>query len=181
MKSPGKLLLTAIALAAASPVVTTTSVIAAEISAVAPIIKTHYRSETIDGIKIAYREAGDRTKPTLLLLHGFPTSSHMFRDVIPGLAAKYHVLAPDYPGFGASSMPPAASFEYSFANIANMIKTLLDRKDVNRYAVYVMDYGAPIGFPMFAENPERVTGFVIQNGNAYAEGLLEFWDPIKAY
>ncbi|MBL4645213.1 MAG: alpha/beta fold hydrolase [Rhizobiales bacterium] len=140
-----------------------------------------YRSETIDNIKISYREAGNPAHPTVLLLHGFPTSSHMFRNLIPALSKNYHVIAPDYPGFGASDMPLAQDFEYSFANIASMMTTLLDRKKVDRYSVYLMDYGAPIGYRMFAEDPERVSGFIIQNGNAYEEGLLEFWDPIKAY
>ncbi|MGI9423601.1 MAG: alpha/beta fold hydrolase [Hyphomicrobiaceae bacterium] len=143
--------------------------------------RVHYSSEQIDGVKIAYREAGDRSKPTMLLLHGFPTSSHMFRNLIPRLAKRYHVLAPDYPGFGASDMPAAKDFEYSFANIARMMTELLNRKKVGRYAVYLMDYGAPVGYRMFASDPTRVTAFVIQNGNAYAEGLREFWDPIKAY
>ena len=145
------------------------------------IAQVRYRSEQVDGLKIAYREAGDRTKPTILLLHGFPTSSHMFRTLIPRLAKRYLVRAPDYPGFGASDMPAAKDFEYSFANIARMMTELLDRKQVKRYAVYLMDYGAPIGFRMFADDPERVSAFVIQNGNAYEEGLREFWDPIKAY
>ncbi len=140
-----------------------------------------FRTESIDGLNIAYREAGDPSRPTILLLHGFPTSSHMFRNLISVLAENYHVIAPDFPGFGASDMPKAAEFEYSFANIARMMTTLLDRKDVDRYSVYLMDYGAPVGFRMFAEHPERVSGFVIQNGNAYEEGLREFWDPIKAY
>ena len=140
-----------------------------------------FRTENIDGLNIAYREAGDPSRPTILLLHGFPTSSHMFRNLIPELAENYHVIAPDFPGFGASGMPKAEEFEYSFANIARMMTTLLDRKDVDRYSVYLMDYGAPVGFRMFAEHPERVSGFVIQNGNAYEEGLQEFWDPIKAY
>jgi pimeloyl-ACP methyl ester carboxylesterase len=140
-----------------------------------------YRSEQINGVKIAYREAGDRSKPTMLLLHGFPTSSHMFRNLIPRLAKRYHVLAPDYPGFGASGMPAAKDFEYSFANLARMMTALLDRRQVGRYAVYLMDYGAPVGYRMFAADPERVSAFVIQNGNAYAEGLRKFWDPIKAY
>ncbi len=154
------------------------------------MVKTHaaqdltqvtYRVETIQGVKIAYREAGDPNKPTVLLLHGFPTSSHMFRNIISELATGYHVIAPDYPGFGSSDMPPADNFEYSFANLANMMTDLLDRKQVGRYSVYLMDYGAPVGFRMFANDPERVTGFIIQNGNAYEEGLREFWDPIKAY
>ena len=143
--------------------------------------QVQFRSETIDGIKIAYREAGDPAKPTILLLHGFPTSSHMFRNLIPQLSKKYHVIAPDYPGFGASDMPLAKDFEYSFAKIADMMTTLLDRKKVDRYSVYLMDYGAPVGYRMYAKNPERVSGFIIQNGNAYEEGLREFWDPIKAY
>ncbi len=140
-----------------------------------------YRSETIQGLNIAYREAGDPENPTMLLLHGFPTSSHMFRDLIPKIAEAWHVIAPDYPGFGASDMPMAEDFDYTFANLARVVTELIDRKGVERYAAYVMDYGAPVGYRMFAEQPERVSAFVIQNGNAYEEGLLEFWDPIKAY
>jgi pimeloyl-ACP methyl ester carboxylesterase len=140
-----------------------------------------YRSETIQGLKIAYREAGDPSNPTILLLHGFPTSSNMFRDLIPRIATHWHVIAPDYPGFGASDMPQADAFEYSFANLARIMTELLDRKGVDRYAAYVMDYGAPVGYRMFAAHPERVTAFVIQNGNAYEEGLREFWDPVRAY
>jgi len=142
---------------------------------------TQFKSAEIGGLNIAYREAGDPSKPTVLLLHGFPTSSHMFRNLIPELAENYHVIAPDYPGFGASDMPDAAEYEYSFANTAALMTQLLDHKGVDKYAVYLMDYGAPVGYRMFAENPERVSGFIIQNGNAYAEGLREFWDPIKAY
>ncbi len=152
----------------------------ASISAAAPFAVAH-RSEVIEGVSIAYREAGDPANPTILLLHGFPTSSHMFRELIPALSDRFHVIAPDYPGFGASDMPAADSFDYSFAHIARMMTALLDARRVDRYAVYLMDYGAPVGFRMFAEQPERVTGFVIQNGNAYAEGLRGFWDPIKAY
>jgi len=139
------------------------------------------KSMEIDGQTIAYREAGDPSNPTVLLLHGFPTSSHMFRELIPVLAEDYHVIAPDYLGFGASDMPPAETYEYSFANAAGTITRLIDEIGVQDYSVYLMDYGAPIGFRMFAEHPERVTGFVIQNGNAYDGGLREFWDPIKAY
>lgn len=135
----------------------------------------------IDGLNIAYREAGDPDNPTVLLLHGFPTSSHMFRDLIPELSGDYHVIAPDYPGFGASDMPDATSYDYSFANAAEIVTQLIDAKGVDDYAVYLMDYGAPVGYRMFAEHPERVTGFIIQNGNAYEEGLRDFWDPIKAY
>jgi len=135
----------------------------------------------IGGHTVAYREAGDPANPTILLLHGFPTSSHMFRELIPVLAEDYHVIAPDYLGFGASDMPSADSYDYSFANAAQTVTQLIDAKGVDSYAVYLMDYGAPVGYRMFAEHPERVTGFVIQNGNAYYEGLREFWDPIKAY
>jgi len=140
-----------------------------------------FKSAKIDGLNIAYREAGDPANPTVLLLHGFPTSSHMFRNLIPELAKNYHVIAPDYPGFGASDMPDAATYEYSFANTAAIMTDLLDLKRVDKYSVYLMDYGAPVGFRMFAENPDRVAGFIIQNGNAYEEGLRDFWDPIKAY
>jgi pimeloyl-ACP methyl ester carboxylesterase len=135
----------------------------------------------IDGLNIAYREAGDPSNPTVLLLHGFPTSSHMFRELIPELADEYHVIAPDYPGFGASDMPAAKDYGYSFANAADVVTKLIDAKGVKDYAVYLMDYGAPVGYRMFANDPARVTGFIIQNGNAYEEGLREFWDPIKTY
>jgi len=138
-------------------------------------------SMEIDGLNIAYREAGNPENPTVLLLHGFPTSSHMFRNLIPELAEDYHVIAPDYPGFGASDMPDAASYDYGFANAANVVTQLIDAKGVGDYSVYLMDYGAPVGYRMFANHPERVTGFVIQNGNAYEAGLREFWDPLKAY
>lgn len=142
---------------------------------------TAFRSAEIDGITIAYREAGDPANPTVLLLHGFPTSSHMFRDLIPELATDYHVIAPDYPGFGASDMPAASDYDYSFANAAQVMTRLIDSKGVDTYTVYLMDYGAPVGYRMFAQHPERVSGFVIQNGNAYDEGLREFWDPMRAY
>lgn len=140
-----------------------------------------FNTAKIDGLNIAYREAGDPANPTILLLHGFPTSSHMFRNLIPELAEEYYVIAPDYPGFGASDMPDAATYDYSFANTAAMMTGLLDQKGVGKYSVYLMDYGAPLGFRMFANDPERVSGFIIQNGNAYEVGLREFWDPIKAY
>ena len=142
---------------------------------------TRYKHMEIQGIDIAYREAGKKSQPTILLLHGFPTSSHMYRELIPQLADNYHVIAPDYPGFGDSAMPALTDFEYSFANYANVIDELLQKKGVEEYAMYVMDYGAPVGFRLFAKHPTRVTGFVIQNGNAYDEGLDKFWEPIKAY
>lgn len=151
------------------------------LSAMADTNSVQFKSAEIDGLNIAYREAGDPANPTILLLHGFPTSSHMFRNLIPDLADDFHVIAPDYPGFGASDMPDADEYEYSFANNAQIITELLDIKGVDKYAVYLMDYGAPVGYRMFANDPERVSAFVIQNGNAYEEGLGEFWNPLKAY
>lgn len=182
MLKPIKTLTTvgALAIAFALPLAAPAPVYATNAAAVAQQ-QVQFRSLEIEGINIAYREAGNPNNPTILLLHGFPTSSHMFRNLIPELAENYHVIAPDYPGFGASDMPLAEDFEYSFAHIANMMTTLLDAKGVDQYSVYLMDYGAPVGYRMYASNPERVTGFIIQNGNAYAEGLLDFWDPIKAY
>ena len=129
----------------------------AQISAAADSIAVYHRSIEIDGVNIAYREAGEPTSPTVLLLHGFPTSSQMFRNLIPSLAKRYHVLAPDYPGYGASDMPAREEFEYSFANFANIVEAFVDKKGLSSYALYLMDYGAPVGYRLFAKNPERVT------------------------
>ena len=178
------LLSASLALAAISPGIAAAQTTDAEIQAAIAereATRVYYRTAEIDGVEIAYREAGDPSKPAVLLLHGFPTSSHMFRKLIPELSADYYVLAPDYPGFGASAKPAAETFEYSFANLARLMTALIDEKGVDRYAVYLMDYGAPVGYRMFAAQPERVSAFVIQNGNAYEEGLREFWDPIRAY
>ena len=153
----------------------------AETPLVAPTNTVRHSTVDIDGVEIFYREAGDPERPTVLLLHGFPTSSQMFRNLIPELATKYHVLAPDYPGFGASEMPSRDAFDYSFASYADIVQGFIEAKGVDTFALYLMDYGAPVGYRVFADNPERVTGFIIQNGNAYDEGLKEFWDPIKAY
>ncbi|MEK6686615.1 MAG: alpha/beta hydrolase [Pseudomonadota bacterium] len=142
---------------------------------------TQYRTISIDGVDIFYREAGMRDKPALLLLHGFPTSSHMFRSLIPALAKQYHVIAPDYPGFGHSAMPDRSQFTYSFDRFAELIGKLLTQLDVRRYAIYVFDYGAPVGFRLFQRHPERISAIISQNGNAYDEGIAGFWDPIKAY
>ena len=142
---------------------------------------THHRTETVDGIRIFYREAGPADGSVVLLLHGFPTSSHMFRNLIPALADRYRVIAPDYPGYGQSDMPDRATFAYTFDRFAELVDGLLDRLGVSRYAMYVMDYGAPVGWRLALKHPERVTGLIVQNGNAYDEGLKEFWDPIKAY
>ncbi len=144
-----------------------------------PVI--HYRTATIEGVKVFYREAGPSDGPVVLLLHGFPTSSHMFRNLIPLLADKYHVIAPDYPGFGQSDAPDHTQFVYSFAHSAEIVDGLVTQLGVKRYAMYVMDYGAPIGYRLALKHPERVSGLIIQNGNAYEEGLKEFWDPIKVY
>jgi pimeloyl-ACP methyl ester carboxylesterase len=149
-------------------------------SANAPIV-THHRTRTIDGIKIFYREAGPANAPVVLLLHGFPTSSHMFRNLIPELADRYHVIAPDYPGFGQSDMPARSTFSYTFDRFGELVDGLLDQLDIKRYAMYVMDYGAPVGWRLALKHPERITALIVQNGNAYDEGLKEFWDPIKAY
>ena len=140
-----------------------------------------YNTVTVDGVDMFYREVGPKDAPVLLLLHGFPTSSHMFRNLIPQLADKYRVIAPDYPGFGQSGMPDRSKFSYTFDNYAQVVAKLTRQLGVNRYALYVMDYGAPVGFRLAAKNPERVTALIVQNGNAYHEGLEQFWDPIKAY
>ena len=141
----------------------------------------HYKTETIDGVKVFYREAGPADGPVILLLHGFPTSSHMFRSLIPYLADKYRVIAPDYPGYGESDAPDHTKFNYSFAHYADIVDTLVQRLGAKRYAMYVMDYGAPVGYRLALKHPERVSGLIVQNGNAYEEGLRDFWNPIRAY
>jgi pimeloyl-ACP methyl ester carboxylesterase len=140
-----------------------------------------YRTATVQGIEIFYREAGSPEAPTLLLLHGFPTSSQMFRNLIPRLADRYHVVAPDYPGFGHSAAPAHDAFPYGFARYAELVGGLTEQLGLSRYALYVMDYGAPVGFRLATAHPERVTALIVQNGNAYDEGIAGFWDPIKAY
>ena len=146
-----------------------------------PPIVTYHRTKTVDGIKIFYREAGPKGAPVVLLLHGFPTSSHMFRNLIPELADRYHVIAPDYPGYGQSDMPDHDKFAYTFDRYGELVDGLLDQLGVTSFAMYVMDYGAPVGWRLALKRPERVTALIVQNGNAYEEGLKEFWDPIKAY
>jgi pimeloyl-ACP methyl ester carboxylesterase len=142
---------------------------------------TRYRTANVDGIDIFYREAGAADAPALLLLHGFPTSSHMFRNLIPALAPRYRVIAPDYPAFGHSARPDRDAFKYTFARVAELMNGLLNQLQVERYALYVQDYGAPIGFRLALKHPERITALVVQNGNAYEEGLKQFWDPIRTY
>ena len=142
---------------------------------------THARTLDVDGVKIFYREAGDPAAPTLLLLHGFPTSSHQFRHLIPALADKYHVIAPDMPGFGFSDVPARDAFAYTFDNIADVIARFTDALNLTRYALYVFDYGAPVGFRLALRNPERISALITQNGNAYLEGVSAAFNPIQAY
>ncbi len=140
-----------------------------------------YNTMRIDGQDIFYREAGDKTKPTILLLHGFPTSSFMFRNLIPQLADKFHVVAPDYVGFGQSSMPKVNEFEYSFENLANIIDKFTEKLSLTKYNIYVQDYGSPIGFRLAVKHPERIQAIIVQNGNAYESGLSENAAPLKTY
>jgi pimeloyl-ACP methyl ester carboxylesterase len=140
-----------------------------------------YKQATVDGNKIFYREAGTATAPNLLLLHGFPTSSHMFRNLIPALADRYHLVAPDLPGFGFSDAPDRKSFRYTFENLAKAIDSFTQSIGLQRYAIYVFDYGAPVGLRFALAHPERITAIVSQNGNAYVEGLSEGWNPIQKY
>jgi len=142
---------------------------------------TAYRTISIDGLDIFYREAGSSNNPTILLLHGFPTSSHMFRNLIPTLSDRFHLVAPDYPGYGNSAMPTVNEFDYTFDRLAEIVEKFIKAINLKRYSLYVMDYGAPIGFRIAAKFPNRVEALIVQNGNAYEEGLREFWEPLKAY
>jgi len=142
---------------------------------------TLYKTIEVEGLEIFYREAGPETAPSIILLHGFPTSSHMFRNLIPALSDKFHVVAPDYPGYGYSSMPTIDEFDYTFDRIAEVIDSFLEKLGLEKYSLYVFDYGAPVGFRIAAKHPERVEALIVQNGNAYDEGLLDFWEPIRAY
>jgi pimeloyl-ACP methyl ester carboxylesterase len=141
----------------------------------------HYRTANVDGIRIFYREAGAANAPKLLLLHGFPSSGHMFRDLIPRLEERFHIIAPDLPGFGQSQMPARTEFKYTFDNIAQVIDRFTEVVGFDRFALYVFDYGAPTGFRIAMKHPERVTAIISQNGNAYEEGLSDGWNPIRAY
>ena len=141
-----------------------------------------HRTVKIDGLDIFYREAGPKGAPAVLLLHGFPTSSHMFRNLIPALADQYHVVALDYPGFGQSSAPRVDEFDYTFDKLAEVVEKFTEKVGLTSYTLYVQDYGAPVGYRLAIKHPERVTGLVVQNGNAYEEGLdNDFWKPLKAY
>lgn len=141
----------------------------------------NYRKVDVDGLKVFYREAGRAEARTLLLLHGFPTASHMFRNLMPQLAGEFHVIAPDLPGFGQSDMPSREKFNYTFDNIARVIDRFTEVVGLNRFAVYLFDYGAPTGFRLATSHPERIAAIISQNGNAYEEGLSEGWNPIQAY
>jgi pimeloyl-ACP methyl ester carboxylesterase len=140
-----------------------------------------YQHVTVDDLKLFYREAGPQHSPSILLLHGFPTSSHMFRDLIPALADRFHVVAPDLPGFGFSDAPDRKTFKYTFSNLAKVIDRFTEKLGLERYAIYVFDYGAPVGFRLALAHPERITSIISQNGNAYEEGLSQGWNPIQRY
>jgi pimeloyl-ACP methyl ester carboxylesterase len=143
--------------------------------------KVSYNKVNIDGLDIFYREAGPKNAPVLLLLHGFPTSSHMFRNILPELSDRWRLIAPDLPGFGQSDMPDRAKFTYSFDNVARVIDRFTEVMGLNRFALYVFDYGAPTGFRIAMWHPERIAAIISQNGNAYEEGLSEGWNPIQKY
>lgn len=146
-----------------------------------PIPHTSFHTVEADGIKIFYREAGPANAPVILLLHGYPTSSHQYRELIPRLATRYHVIAPDLPGFGFTTVPDARKYKYSFDAIAHTIEAFVDALNLKKYALYIFDYGAPTGLRLALAHPERVTAIVSQNGNAYEEGLGDAWAPIRAY
>jgi pimeloyl-ACP methyl ester carboxylesterase len=143
--------------------------------------KVRYNTVRIKDIDVFYRDAGPKDAVLLLLLHGFPTSSNMFRNLIPRLAGSFRVIAPDYPGYGFSGMPDRKDFKYTFANQTTIVEELTKQLGLESYALYVMDYGAPIGYSLALRHPQKITGIIVQNGNAYEEGLLKFWDPIKKY
>jgi pimeloyl-ACP methyl ester carboxylesterase len=141
----------------------------------------NYRTVAVNGIKIFYRETGGADAPTLLLLHGFPSSSHMFRDLIPMLAGRFRLVAPDFPGFGQSDMPDRGAYDYTFANIATTIAGFTEKIGLRKFAMYIFDYGSPIGLRLALKMPDRISAIITQNGNAYEEGLSNGWDPIRAY
>jgi len=140
-----------------------------------------YKHAIVDGTKIFYREAGNNQAPVIVLLHGFPTSSHMFRNLIPALARRYHVVAPDLPGFGFSDAPDRQQFRYTFAHLAEVIGKFTEVIGLESFAIYIFDYGAPVGLRVALAHPERITAIISQNGNAYEEGLSEGWNPIQKY
>ena len=142
---------------------------------------TVYRTQTVGNVEVFYREAGPMDAPVILLLHGFPSSSHMFRNLIPQLADQYRVIAPDFPGFGSTVAPPRGEYDYTFDNLAKTIDDFTAAIGLEKFAIYIFDYGAPVGFRIATALPERITAIISQNGNAYEEGLTEGWNPIRAY
>ncbi|MCW6511578.1 alpha/beta fold hydrolase [Lichenifustis flavocetrariae] len=144
-------------------------------------MSTHFKTVDVNGTAVFYREAGDRSRPTILLLHGFPTSSHMFRDLIPELAGTYHVVAPDLPGFGQTEIKPREQFAYRFDTIAGVIDRFTEIAGLKTFALYIFDYGAPIGLRIAARHPERITAIITQNGNAYLDGISAAFNPMRAY
>jgi len=146
-----------------------------------PSVNVYHRTVKVGDLDIFYRDAGPQDAPTILLLHGFPTSSNMFRNLIPRLANSFRLIAPDYPGFGQSSMLDHKTYAYTFENFADIVDKLTEQLGIGKYSMYVMDYGAPVGYRLALRHPERVQALIVQNGNAYDEGLLKFWDPIKPY
>ena len=141
----------------------------------------NFKTVKVDGLDIFYREAGDKNKPTILLLHGFPSSSHMYRDLINDLSADYHLIAPDYPGFGQSSSPSPSAYNYSFDNLALTINHFIDALELKKFSLYVQDYGGPVGFRIAAQRPELIQALIVQNANAYNEGLGDALKPLVAY
>lgn len=144
-------------------------------------MSVRFNTVDVDGLKLFYREAGDASRPTVLLLHGFPSASHMFRDLIPELAGHYHVIAPDLPGFGMTEQPARDQFAYTFENIANVVHRFTEVLGLDTFAIYVFDYGAPVGFRLAVKHPERITAVVTQNGNTYLDGVSDAFAPIMAY
>lgn len=142
---------------------------------------TFYQKVTVQDINIFYREAGNPKDPTILLLHGFPSSSHMYKSLIEKLEDDYHLVAPDYPGFGNSDQPNINAFDYTFDNISNIINEFIEILSLEKFSIYVHDYGAPIGFRLATKNPHKIQAIISQNGNAYEEGLLSAWDPVRDY
>ncbi|MES2112581.1 MAG: alpha/beta hydrolase [Bacteroidota bacterium] len=143
--------------------------------------KVHYNNTLVNDLNIFYREAGPADAPVIVLLHGYPTSSFMYRNLIPILAERYHVIAPDLPGFGFSDTPPRANFDYTFDNLAEVMNGLVKKMGLDTFALYVFDYGAPVGFRLALLNPDKITGIISQNGNAYTEGLSKEWTPLQKY